>query len=278
MSDESLSPEPARTARTGSTVIVGVLAFLAGMACLAVFAHFWGGWPSSPAPGPEPMAAIQPEASAVPTVPPGTDLSALYAREEALAQRLQTLEARADVIDNSSRNAASNATRAEALMVMLSTRRALSRGQPLGYLEGQIQERFGESQPQAVAAVLAIGRAPVTLEDLRLALDTIAPKLASGNPEESWWRVFRRRLGDLVVLRRDSTPSPRPSDRLERARHALDTGQVEVALAEVERLPGVRNGESWMAAARRYAQAQRALSTLEEAAVTAPAPKPGPAA
>ena len=62
------------------------------------------------------------------------------------------------------------------------------------------------------------------------------------------------------------------------ARPLLAKKQVEVALAEVERLPGVRNGESWMAAARRYAQAQRALSTLEEAAVTAPAPKPEPAA
>jgi hypothetical protein len=157
-------------------------------------------------------------------------------------------------------------------MTTAAARRALNRGQPLGYLEGQLRSRFGASQPKEVAAIVNAARAPLTIEDLHMALDTIAPRLASGNPDESWWRVFRRTIGDLVVLRRDSTPSPRPADRLERARRALRAGQVEVALAEVQRLPGAKNGESWMAAAKRYVEAQRALATLEEAALTTPRP------
>ncbi|WP_204260697.1 hypothetical protein, partial [Stenotrophomonas maltophilia] len=86
------------------------------------------------------------------------------------------------------------------MMIVLATRRALERGQPLGPLEGQLKQRFGEHDGDAVAAILRAAAQPVTLEDLRLALDTLGPRLAS-DPNDSLWNRVRRMLGDLVVLR-----------------------------------------------------------------------------
>ena len=80
-------------------------------------------------------------------------------------------------------------------------------------------------------------------------------------------------IGDLVVLRQADAPSPRPADRLKRARRALDEGNVEAALAEVARLPGAADAQSWTSAAKRYIAARNALREIELAAMqTAPAP------
>jgi hypothetical protein len=162
-------------------------------------------------------------------------------------------------------------------MTVLAARRALDRGQPLGYLEGQLRDRFGDRRPEAVQHVIDAGHGPVTtLGDLQAALDALAPQLIDANPDEGWWQVLRHRFDDLVVLRHGDSPSPRPADRLRRARQALDLGQVGVALAEVERMPGADNGKSWTEAARCYDLAQQGLSELEESVLTQPVPPPIP--
>ena len=55
--------------------------------------------------------------------------------------------------------------------------------------------------------------------------------------------------------------------RLARAKRALDAGLAEVALAEVLRLPGRDQAADWIAKARRYVAARRALDTIETAAL-----------
>ena len=151
-------------------------------------------------------------------------------------------------------------------MIAFAVRRAIERGLPLGALEGQLRKRFGETHGEAVSIVIGTATQPVTLEDLRLALDTIAPRLA-GSPDDGIWSRGKRLLSDLVVLRQADSPSPRAADRLRRARRALDEGNVEAALAEVARMPGAADAQSWTSAAKRYIASRNALREIEVAAM-----------
>ena len=197
------------------------------------------------------------------------DVAVTQSRVAGLEARLAQIDARADV-------AAANAARAEGLLIAFAARRAIDRGVALGYLEGQLRARFADGQPRAVAAVIAGAQSPVTLDGLRRRLDLIAPDLAGLGPDEGWDAAFQRTIGSLFIVRRADTPSPAADQRLIRARLALDAGQVDVALAEVARLPGRAAATEWMAGARRYIEAHRALDILEAAALTAGTPPPTP--
>ena len=272
MSDEPFAPEPPRRTLLRNPGLIGGAAFLGGMAVALVAVQFSGGFspaPATPAPAAAPAAQPAPQPSH-PALPPGTDMATLTAREAALAGRLDQLELRIRDADGSARMASSYATQAERLLIAFAVRRAVERGQPLGVLETQLRARFGDGQGDSVAAIVQVAAQPVTLEDLRLALETIAPRLANG-PDDSLWARVRRMLGDMVVVRSMDSPSPRPSDRLRRARRALDAGDVEAALAEIAHMPGAANAESWTDAAKRYVAARRALIEIERAAIETPA-------
>ncbi|MBB4838000.1 hypothetical protein HNP52_001051 [Sphingomonas kyeonggiensis] len=269
MSDETLAPQP-RAPWWRSASLIGTIAFTAGIGVSIGAVGLAGGFsPRAPAPAPLPA----PASVSVPALPPGTDLATLAARETMLAGKLDQIELRIRDSEASSRGAAAYATRAERILVAFATRRAIERGQPLGPLEGQLKQRFGERNGESVAAILRAAGQPVTLEDLRLALDTLAVRLAN-DPNDSLWNKVRRMLGNLVVLRQADTPSPLPAERLRRARRALDRGDVEAALAEVAHMPGVSSAESWTAAARRYVAARVALTDIERAAMDTPPPAP----
>ncbi|MBQ1497901.1 MAG: hypothetical protein IIZ38_06275 [Sphingomonas sp.] len=271
MSDETFAPAAPRVPWWRSASLIGTIAFAGGIGVTIAAVGLAGGLsprPPAPAPLPSPNASAQP---VVPALPPGTDLATLSARETLLAGKLDQIELRLRDADGSARNAASYATRAERMLIVLATRRALERGQPLGPLEGQLKQRFGEHDGDAVAAILRAAAQPVTLEDLRLALDTLGPRLAN-DPGDSLWNRVRRMLGNLVVLRQADTPSPLPAERLRRARRALDRGDVEAALAEVAHMPGVAVAESWTGAARRYVAARAGLAEIERAAMDVPSP------
>ena len=271
MSDEPFAPEPPRRTLFRSPSMIGGFAFLGGIAVALGAVQLGGGFNRAPvASAPAPLQAAQQPPPAVPALPPGTDIATLNAREAMLAGKLDMLEMRIRDVDGSARAASSYATQAERLMIAFAVRRAIERGQPLGTLENQLRARFGEGQSDSVAAIAQAAAQPVTLEDLRLALETIAPRLGSG-PEDSLWARTRRMLADMIVIRSMDSPSPRPTDRLRRARRALDAGDVEAALAEIAHMPGAANAESWTSAAKRYIAARRALSEIESAAVEAPA-------
>jgi len=273
MSDEPLAPQsPLR-----SRILIGGLGFLGGVALTAGLIQMTGMAPLGLAKAPAPQNSPAPQPLAVPALPPGTDMATLNAREAELAGKLDALERRIADTSGSARNAATYATQAERLMIAFSVRRAIERGQPLGSLENQLRARFGEQHGEAVAAIVAAAAQPVTIEDLRVALDAIAPRLASG-PNASLWARFREFIGDMIVVRQSDVPSPRTSDRLRRARRALDQGDVEASLAEVAHLPGAANAESWTGAARRFLAARNGLNEIERAAVeTAPAQPVRPA-
>lgn len=269
------SPPPRRSGLRGP-ILFGLLAFAAGIAVTVVLVRYYAGWMTaapqaangSTAPGGvATMFQPPPEADTNPRTP---DAALLDARLNTLTARLQELEARTAVVDQDSRVAAGNAGRAESLLIAFAARRAIDRGLGLGFLEGQLRARFGASQPQAVATIIDAARNPVTIEDLRLSLDTIAPQLANGGTRDGWWPSLHREITTLIIIRKDGTPSPRPADRLQRIRRMLDARQVEAALAEVARMPGASQAGAWTAAARRFVDAHRALDLIETVAVIGP--------
>ncbi|MET3724851.1 hypothetical protein [Sphingomonas trueperi] len=278
MSDEPLAPEPVRTLspRRNRMIPVG-LGFLAGVALTAGAIELAGPHLKSTAddatkPAASASPAVQPLKVPPPVLAPATDVATLDARESQLAARLDALELELRQADESARNAAQYSTQAERLMVAAAVRRAVERGQPLGSLEQQLRARFGERHPQAVAAIVTAAGDPLTIEDLRIALDTIAPRLGTG-PDDSIWVRIRSFVGDLFVLHQAGMPSPRPAERLRRARSALAAGNVETAIAEVAHMPGATVAEGWTSAASRYVNARKALDEIEKAAAATP-PKP----
>lgn len=188
----------------------------------------------------------------------------------ATASRVAGLESRIGQIDTRASAAAANASRAEGLLIAFAARRSIDRGASLGYLEPQLRERFAATQPGAVAAIIAAAQAPVTLDGLTAGLDRLAPELSGGLPNESWWDKARRAIGSLVVVRRSGEASSAANDRLARARLQVTGGQVDLALAEIARLPAHDRAGGWMADARRWVEAHHALDIIEATAITAP--------
>jgi hypothetical protein len=279
MSDATLPPEAVDSPWWRSGSLIAGLGFVAGVAVTGAALGLAGGLTPRTAAVAPANAPAQQRLQPAPMpggLPPAGDIATLDAREAALAGRLDQIETRLRDADASSRNASGYATRAERMLVAIAARRAIERAQPLGPVETQLRLRFGESNPDAVAAIIAASRAPMTLDDLRLALDNLAPQLLR-NPDDALWDRARRILSDLVVLRPADVPSPRPADRLRRARRALDEGNIETALAEVARMPGVASADNWVAAARRQSEARRALTEIERAAIQTPL-APAPAA
>ncbi|MWV28577.1 hypothetical protein GRF63_11745 [Erythrobacter sp. GH3-10] len=187
-----------------------------------------------------------------------------------LDSRVAAMEQRLTRLDMQSQAAAGNAARAEGLLIAFASRRAIERGAPLGYLADQLRLRFGEARPNAVQTVIDAAQDPVTLDRLVARLEGIAPVLDDAPAGEGVFTMLGRELSSLFVVRRDNTPSPVAERRLERARLFLESGRIAPAVQEVRGMPNAVEAESWIADAERFAAAQRALETLETAAVLDP--------
>lgn len=280
MSPEDPNPlDAAPPRRRGRGLMIALLvAFLGGVALMAwlvgaerlreVVADEGEAPAATAPPPPRPVVRAAPPAIA-PPANPDTLVST-----DALDERVAGLEARIEAVGRRAQAAAGDAERAEALLVAFAARRAIDGGIGLGYLEGQLRERFGASQPRAVGVVLAAAREPVTIEDLQLGLEQIAPALATGGPDESWWTGVRRDLAELVTIRRVGAASPIPGERLRRARAMLRGGRVGAAMAEVSRMPGREAAAEWLTTARRYVAARRALDVIETSVLTTPRTPP----
>ncbi|HEX9964666.1 MAG TPA: hypothetical protein VGB04_06740 [Allosphingosinicella sp.] len=255
-----------------------LVAFIAGLAAMGwllarwgTAATFLGVVPAAPPPAAEPP----PQAVAVEREPPAALPADATAGERLVidpetARRVNRLEERLALLDLQSRTAVGNADRAEGLLVAFAARRAIDRGVALGYIETLLRQRFAATEPQAVATVLTVARAPVTVQSLQKQFQEVAPHLSGGGQGQTWWAAFKTELAGVVTIRRENTPSTQPAERLRRAGQSLEAGQVEVALLEVLRLPGHERADPWIASARRYVAAHRALDRLESAALLEP--------
>ena len=255
-------------------ILLPLLAFLLGLAAMGWLLTRWDAAASylgiaappvqAPAPAPQPA----PEGPVQNAAPAGKAQTLLIDPE--LERRVSQIEQRIAELHSQSEEAVGNADRAEGLLVAFAARRALDRGVPLGYIEGLLRQRFGETQRAAVATIITASRQPVTLEELQEGLQEVGPGLTGAAPDQGWWTAFRAELGDLVRVRKKGTPSTLPAERLRRATRRLEAGQVDVALAEVLRMPGRDKASEWVAKGRRYVAARRALDTIETAALLEP--------
>lgn len=188
-------------------------------------------------------------------------------------QKIADLEQRLGRVENAAKQAEGSAGRADALVIAFAARRAIDRGVALGYLENLLMDRFGADHRAAVATIITAAHDPVRLDDLIAQYDTLGPDLRRGGPQDSWWTDFRRQLGNLVQIHAADQPASNPDAQYERARQRLAAGDVDQALAETMRLPGAARAGDWIAKARRYIAAHRALDEIESAALM-PSPNP----
>lgn len=214
-----------------------------------------------------PLTSVSPQGSLVGNPP--TQLASVDARIAALETRIEQL-------NRAAAGGVGSAGRAEGLLLAFAARRALDRGMALGYIEGQISNHFGASQPRAVAMIIAAARRPATLDQLKVELDELAPALSGNRTDEGWWHRMSRSVSGLFIVRQADTPSTSPTERITRARDAIGLGRVDQALAEVARLPNRDLATAWMAKARRHVEAYRALDLLEAAAIVGPTQLPAP--
>ena len=221
---------------------------------------------SAPQAGPQAVAAL---ANAAAT---DAALASAAARVSALEQRLAELNQQALA-------ASGQATHAEALLVAFAARRALDRGQPLGYLESELRVRFGDSQPGAVDRVIGAAAKPVTLASLSEEFARIEPQLEGAAPNEGGWDWLARQMGNLFVIRHDDQSATAGEDRLARTRAAIAGGRIDMAIADVEQMPGRAAATEWLAHARDWTMTQHALDQLETTALALPVATPaGPVA
>ena len=187
-----------------------------------------------------------------------------------LDQRVAAMEQRLTRLDLQAQAAAGNAARAEDLLILFAVRRAIERGTELGYLSDQLRMRFGETRPNMVQTIIDSARAPVTLDQLMAQLEGLDPALREMPADEGFFTRVGREMSQMFIIRTEDTPSPATEQRLERAKRYLESGRIEAAVGEVEALPNAAAAREWLAQARRFALVQRALETLETAAVLEP--------
>lgn len=274
------SPRPSGSAR--GVILAACLAFFAGGALAGGAMWYYLEPDRSPVPrtpltavdgtlppaGAAPSAAASAAAAATPGTasPVGKPVAVDAAQQGGLDQRLTAAEQRLTRLDLQAQAAAGNAARAESLLIALATRRSVERGAELGYLADQLRLRFGDQWPNAVSTIIDFARNPVRLDSLVARLDGLAPQLRESSEGPSW-DAFKRELKELFVFRRQSTPSPQPERRLERARWALEQGRYQAAIDEVKGMPGAAKAQSWILDAERYKKAMEALEVVETAAV-----------
>ena len=239
-------------------ILAGAAATTWGLAHYQSAGRFLGIVPAAPPVAIKPLAVTStPSSQVTPAPQPQTPENV----------RIAQLEDRLARVENATQRAEGSAGRADALVVAFAARRAIDRGVALGYLENLLVDRFGAQHQQAVATIITTSRQPVRLNDLIAEYETLGPDLRRGGPQENWWTNFRRGLGSLIEVRRADQPSTNPDARYSRALQRLSSGDVDQALAETMRLPGAGNAGDWIARARRYILAHRALDEVESAAL-----------
>lgn len=256
---------PPRKSRKTLVIALLLLAFVGGICATIWVAPKMQIWLGTGADKdmPEPMAdmAANAVAPASQTAPQGLP---------ALETRLAAVSARLDAISRQAEDAGGNAGRAEALLIAFAARRALDRGVPLGYLEGELRLRFADAQPRAVATIINAAASPVTLADLQARLGDLAPALIGTSGKADWWSAAKREMASLIIVRKAGAPSPEPQRVMERAQMLLASGRVDAALTEIERMRNHEQADGWLQMARQYNEARRALDVIEAAAILEP--------
>ncbi|HSQ96901.1 MAG TPA: hypothetical protein VLM18_12525 [Croceibacterium sp.] len=260
--------------RMSALLGVGVGAFLLGAALVGLL--WWGGFgpngffqvkraqPTLAAPVPTPSAS---EASAAQARQAVAQVQQVVQQQGGLDSRVAAMEQRMSKLDLQLQAASGNAARTEGLLVAFAARRAVERGDPLGYLADQLELRFGEAHANSVRTIVDFSHDPITLDQLVARLQGLEPELVKAPKDEGAIRWLGREISGLFIIRRASTPSPEPQRRIDRAQLFLESGRIEPAIAEVKNLPNAQEASDWIGDAQRFAAARDALDILEKAAI-----------
>jgi uroporphyrinogen-III synthase len=259
---------------TRNQLAVALLAFALGAAVAGWLG--WNGYLGTKLPAGseiQPVAAPESEEARIAAlgdpVPPPTAEEQLKA-VGTVEGRLAMLEDRLSRLDLQSNAASGNAARAEGLLIAFATRRMIDRGEPLRYLADQLRLRFTNAQPRAVETIIDFSENPVTLDELIARLEAMGPELTQSSDEESLWTKITRALGEMFVLRRDSSSVMTPEARIDRAKVMLIARRIPEAIEQVERMPGAQAAGRWTVDAWRIAEVASALDLLETAAMLEP--------
>ncbi len=163
------------------------------------------------------------------------------------------------------------AARAEAMLTLVMVRRAIEGGRPLGGLDAELRRLFEPRYPRAVAAIVALGSAPVSRAALARDFATLRTALGAApgpGARVDWWTALERAVSAAVT--RPDAPA-RPADV---AAAALARGDVATAAAQLRRLPGARSPllTAWLLAADRLVAGEAALAVIEAGTVLPAAP------
>jgi hypothetical protein len=272
--------QEARNGRIGTLLGFGGGAFLLGAAVVALL--WWSGIgpnafftvkrdrPAAVAGQPLPEPSASATATAAQARQAVAQVEQVVQQQGGLDSRVAAMEQRLASLDLQLQAASGNAARTEGLLVAFAARRAVERGAPLGYLTDQLQLRFGEAHANSVRTIVDFSRDPVTLDQLVARLQGLEPDLVKAPKDEGAVSWLGREISGLFVIRRDSTPSPEPQRRLDRAQLFLENGRIGPAIAEVRNLPNAQQASDWIADAERYAAARDALDMLETTAILEP--------
>lgn len=216
-------------------------------------------------------------AGALPLAGSAEAQASVEARVAELQAQVAELRARTD---SSIAVAAEGAERAQTALLVAALRRAVDGGRRFDAYEPALRARFGTTHRNEVAALLALGRRPLSHRQLAEALSRRAPSVEQAGAEgRGWWDSLKAGLAGVAAVRRADAPAVDPKSQLKAAAARAAAGDVEGALRLVAFLPPASREAlaGWSAEARRYLAATQALAALEVAAL-APAPVPVPAA
>lgn len=221
--------------------------------------------------------------------PGGADLAGRVAALEAAAATLQgndrslvtQLGQVSQEIDRASDTAMASDRQVRDLFLLAVARRLVELGRPLGRVESLLNERFGAADTPAIEALAAWSRVPQTRASLLGRLDTLdVAMLESDAPDATWWERLKARLSGLVTVHREGVEPVGPDlGAVPAARKALEGGDLEVAVARLDRAPEGPARDQWLADARALLAAEAALDRLEgqllaEAVATMPSLQP----
>lgn len=270
MEDVPAPAAPARSSPVRGLVIFALVCFAVG---IVVMGWLLSEWP--PARnlllGAPPISA--PTTSAVPAAQHAAPPSPSVVTPVTPDAQMTHIEEQLAIIDQQASSASDDAARTERMMIAFAARRAIERGSPLGYLEGALTRQFGAQDAKAVSTIVKCARAPVTLERLEEGLDAARDTLLSDDRASNWFGRIWNDVGNLATIRHDGEDTSSPDQHFNRARRALERDRVEMAIREVEAMPGKAGVRPWLDSAQRYVQVRRALDRLEAITLATSHPK-----
>ncbi|MFC3714525.1 hypothetical protein ACFOMD_18310 [Sphingoaurantiacus capsulatus] len=200
----------------------------------------------------------------------GASLEMQAATEVRLAElQAQVAELQAST-DSTVAAAEEGAERAQTALLVAALRRGIEGGQRLDVYEPALRARFGASHPNEVAALLALGRRPLTATQLAQSLARTLPTVERAEAENrSWWDGVKHNLAGIADVRRADEIPRDAAASLRLAAQRAGSGDIDGALRAVAVLPveSRRPLDAWRLEARRYVAGLNALAALEATAL-----------